>query len=72
MDQKIIDATSKKIYRKFPFLKDKSPRVSKQGDGRYLMIFSGSGDTPDGKKIQQTIRVVVTEDGRIIKTSMSR
>lgn len=72
MDQKTIESVCKKIYRKFPPFRDKAPQVTKQGDARYLLIFSGSGITPDGKTIQQTIRVVTTEDGRIIKTSMNR
>jgi hypothetical protein len=72
MDKKSIDKVCRSIYRKFPPLKNKSPKVSSQGEGRYLLIFSGSGKTPDGKTIHQNVRVVATEDGRIIKTSMSR
>jgi len=72
MDKKSLDKVCKSIYRRFPPLKNKRPKVSGHGAGRYLLVFSGSGKTPDGKSIQQTIRVVATEDGRIIKTSMSR
>jgi len=72
MDKQAIDKVCRSIYRRFPPLKHKSPKVSSQGSGCYLLIFSGSGKTPDGKTIQQTVRVVATEDGRIIKTSMSR
>jgi hypothetical protein len=72
MDKKALDKVCNKIYRRFPPLKDKRPRVSKQGENHYLLIFSGSGESPDGKTIQQTIRVVATEDGKIVKTSMSR
>lgn len=72
MDKKSLDKVCRSIYRRFPPVKNKHPKVSEQGPGRYLLVFSGSGKTPDGKTIQQTIRVVATEDGRIIKTSMSR
>lgn len=72
MDKQAIDKVCRSIYRRFPPLKDKHPKVSNHGPGRYLLIFSGSGKTPDGKSIQQTVRVVATEDGRVIKTSMSR
>jgi len=72
MDDKALDQVCKKIYRRFPSLKNKRPKVSKQGDDRYLLVFSGSGETPDGKSIQQTIRVVASNDGNILKTSMSR
>lgn len=72
MDKNSIDKVCKSIYRRFPPLKDQRPKVSKQSDDRYLLLFSGSGKTPDGKTIEQSVRVVATEEGRIIKTSMSR
>ncbi len=72
MDTKVIEKVCNQIYRRFPPVKDKKPKVSKQSDDRYLLIFSSSGTAVDGKKIQQTIRVVASSDGRIIKTSMSR
>jgi hypothetical protein len=72
MEKKSVDKVCKQIYRRFPPLENKNPKVSSHGEGRYLLVFSGSGKTPDGKTIQQTVRVVATEDGRIIKTSTSR
>ena len=72
MEQNVIDKICKQIYKRFPPLKENPPRVSKQSEGRYLLVFSSSGRTPDGKSVQQTVRVVATEDGKIIKTSMSR
>lgn len=72
MEKNAIDKVCKHIYKRFPPVKDKRPKISKQGEDRYLLVFSGSGETPDGHKIQQTVRVVAGEDGRIIKTSMSR
>lgn len=72
MDKNVVDKICKNIYRRFPPMKNKRPKVSKQGENRYLLVFSGSGETPDGQTIQQTVRVVADEEGRIIKTSMSR
>jgi hypothetical protein len=72
MEKKAIDRVCSQIYRRFPPLKNASPKITKQGEGRYLLIFSGSGKGPDGKQIQQTLRVVASADGRILKTSMSR
>ncbi len=72
MEKKSVEKVCKLIYRRFPPMKNKHPKVTDRGNGRYLLVFSGSGKTPDGKELQQTIRVVATEDGRIIKTSMSR
>jgi len=72
METKSIEKVNQKIYRQYPPLANKKPKVSKQGEGRYLLIYTSAGTSPDGKNIQQKIRVVATEDGRILKTSMSR
>jgi hypothetical protein len=72
MNKDAIDKVCQKIYQKFPYLKNKRPKILKQGDDRYLLIFSGSGSTPNGKEIDQKVRVVTDLEGRIIKTSMSK
>lgn len=72
MEKTILDKLCKQIYIQFPILKDQAPVVSKQGTDRYLLVFSSSGKTPDGMTLQQKVRVVATEAGEIIKTSMSR
>lgn len=72
MENKSIDKVCQHVYRRFPSLKNKRPKVSKQDGERYLLVFSGSNTTEDGKTIQQTVRVVATSEGQIIKTSMSR
>ncbi len=72
MDKNALDKVCKNIYSRFPPLKNSRPKVSKQGEDRFLIVFSGSGESPDGKQIKQTLRVVATNDGKILKTSMSR
>lgn len=72
MDKSILEQVCKDVYLQFPAVKGQRPTVSKQGADKYLLLFSSSGNTPDGLVIQQKIRVVATEQGQIIKTSMSR
>lgn len=72
MEKNSLDKVCKSIYSRFPPLKNVRPKVSKQGEDQFLLVFSSSGETPDGKTIKQTIRVVATNDGKIMKTSMSR
>lgn len=72
MEKKILEKVCQTIYKQFPFIEGKQPSVTSQGEDRYLLLFSNTGETPDGKNIKQTVRVVATEDGRIIKSSMSR
>ena len=72
MEEKALQKVCKKIYNSYPLIKDLQPKVSKQGEDRYLLVFSKPDKTPDGKTIQQTIRVVVSKEGQILKTSMKR
>lgn len=72
MEKSSLEKVCRKIYNRFPPLKGKRPKVSKQAGGNYLLVFSGSGKSPDGRSIQQTVRVVASGDGKIIKSSMSR
>jgi len=72
MEKTILDKLCKQIYKQFPIVKGQTPVVSAQGSDRYLLVFSASGNTPDGQTIHQKIRVVATDTGQIIKTSMSR
>ena len=72
MDKATKDKICKLIYKQYPVIQGKTPTVSKQGNNQYLLIFSASGKTPDGMTIEHKIRVVATEEGQILKTSMSR
>lgn len=72
MNKQALDKVCKDVYQQFTTVDAVKPKVTRQGDNKYLLVFSGSGETPDGRTIKQNIRVVVTDDGRIIKTSMSR
>ena len=72
MNKISMDKVCKIVYRRFPALNHKRPKVTSHGENRYLLIFSGSGKTPDGKTITNTVRVVSDDEGKIIKTSMSR
>jgi hypothetical protein len=72
MEKKILEKVCQDVYQRFPAVKGRQPKVSKQANNRYLLVFSSTGKSPDGQSIQQMLRVVAAEDGRILKTSMSR
>lgn len=72
MEKTALDKVCQQIYRRFPPMQGKRPKVSSQSSDRFLLIFSSSGKTPDGKTIAQTLRVVAASDGRILKTTMNR
>lgn len=72
MEKSVLDKLCKEIYKQFPIVKDQSPEVTLQANDRYLLVFSTTGSSPDGKTLKQKIRVVANESGQILKTSMSR
>jgi len=85
MDLKLLQTVSQEIYRRFPELNGRRPRVqairSGQGrsnvgsipaDAKHLLVFSGRAATSTGKHMPFIIRVVVNEQGKILKISSSR
>jgi len=72
MERSVLDKVCQQIYRRYPNLQGKRPKVTSQGSERYLLLFTSSGQTPDGNTIKQTVRVVTDDAGRILKTSTSR
>ncbi len=84
MDPKLILQISKIVYKRFPEVEGKKPRVRKQAQTNgarpkkkadsqtYLLTFQGQGQGPGGRKIPRLIRVVANSNGKIIKMSTSR
>lgn len=78
MDTKTIENVCKQVYRRFPEVTGSRPRVQQQAAANaapkdsYLFIFKGSGTTADGHSIARVVRVVVSQEGKILKTSTSR
>jgi hypothetical protein len=75
MDPTIVRNVSLEIYRRFPEFKGVSPKVQKQsasGSPVYLLIFRSQAKLGDGKTLARSVRVVVNEQGKIVKVSTSR
>ncbi len=72
MDRQMISSVSREVYRNFPEVKGSQPEIRPQGQTRHLLIFHGKGVTEDGHTINRTVRVVVDENGKIVKTTTSR
>ena len=86
MDQKLIQAISHEIYRRFPEVQGNRPKVRMLNLPKprpisrspiYLLIFQGRPLTSPvknnaaGKVLPYYVRVVANEQGRILKISMS-
>ena len=85
MDQKLLQTVSQEIYHRFPELLGRRPRVQAikpgqgrsdggplPGDAKHLLVFSGRATTSTGKQMPFIVRVVVNEQGKILKISSSR
>ena len=72
MAESIKEKVNRKVYRQFPELEGKSPSVSARPDGEKLYTYHGSVSLPNGRSMSRVVRVVVSENGRILKLTSSR
>ncbi|MFZ3070337.1 MAG: hypothetical protein WA110_04350 [Anaerolineaceae bacterium] len=72
MNATAVQKVCKEVYVKYPKLAGKKPRVTEQGTGKFLLVFSHKDEIAAGKTLEQTVRVVADEAGNISKISSSR
>jgi hypothetical protein len=72
MDSKLIDKVCSQVYKKFPEVKGKKPKIREYTSSQHLFIFSAKVTTSDGRSMPRTIRVIVNDDGKIGKMTTSR
>jgi len=81
MKKELIQAVSRKVYRRFPEVRGKKPKVQMCNSPRgrsilrshaYLLTFRSHATTSTGKTLPYYVRVVVNEEGKILKITMSR
>ncbi len=72
MNAQALAKACEQVYRRFPGLTGKSPQVQERPGEQFLLIFRGEAQAADGRKVAQTVRVVVSAAGKIIKVSSSR
>jgi hypothetical protein len=72
MDDKSLQQVCNSVYRQFPEVRGVKPSVSSLLGEKFLLIFRGKGETPDGKKISRIVRVTASEAGKILKMTTSR
>jgi hypothetical protein len=72
MNQQILNSICAQIYHRFPEIAGSMPKVHPRPGDEVLLVFSGSGRTADGHSMAQTVRVVASTSGKIIKVTSSR
>ena len=81
MDREIIRVVNKEVYRRFPEMVGKEPKVRSQRASQnnaensvktYLLVYSNSVQVLAGNTLHRYIRVTINEKGKILKISTSR
>ena len=81
MDQEIIKIINKEVYRRFPEIKGKKPKIQvlKLSEKKtiikpktYLLVYSGQVNTDTNKLLPRLVRVMATEQGEILKITTSK
>ncbi|MDD2694493.1 MAG: hypothetical protein PHD58_01040 [Anaerolineales bacterium] len=81
MDAKTLKSITAQIYRKFPDMDGSKPTVRRQNgaqkaaaahDPTYLLVFHKRVPIDSQRTISRYVRVVVNEQGKILKITTSR
>ena len=81
MDREIIRVVNKEVYRRFPEMHGKEPKVRTQkalqnevsnSVKTYVLVYSSSVQMLDKKTLHHYVRVTINEKGKILKISTSR
>jgi len=81
MNEKLVENICREVFRRFPELRGKRPRIqpfslernsSPNASPKFLLTFHGKAMTATKKTLPYIVRVVVSAQGKILKTSMSR
>jgi hypothetical protein len=67
-----LDEIYHKVYQKFPEVEGKKPVRHSQPDGKTLLVFKGEGKSSNGIKIPRVVRVLIDQNGKILKMTTSR
>lgn len=72
MNRQALEKICAQVYQKFPEVAGSAPKVQPYGESQHLLIFQGKGTTASGHAIQRMVRVVATQDGKVVKITTSR
>jgi len=81
MNDRMIAFICREVYQRHPELLGVRPKIQIYGSEnartsgpspKYLLVFKGKGETASQKSIPLFLRVVVNDQGKILRMSMSR
>lgn len=77
MDRSTISKISQQVSRQFPEMAGVNPTMQPQKGStktgqRYVLTYKGKADLPGGRVMKRIVRVVVDDQGHIIRISTSK
>ena len=72
MKPQAIKKVTEHVISKYPKLEGRHPKITEQAEGKYLFVFNYTDELPGNRKIENIVRVVSDEDGKILKMSSSK
>lgn len=72
MDRQLLSNVCEQVYHRFPEVSGSRPKVQSRPGDQFLLVFTGASKAADGRKINQTVRVVVSQSGKIIQMTASK
>lgn len=81
MEPKLVKSISIQVYRRFPEVAEKKPKVRLQSTPKgkdqttqvtYLLTYQTKAEVQGGKTLNRYVRVVADQKGKILKITTSR
>ena len=79
MEKELVKKISKSVYKKFPELDGKKPKVkpepqakSFRAENKFILTYKGFAIDQSGRKFPRNVRVVADQKGKILRMSTSR
>lgn len=72
MNAAAVQKVNREVAARNPKLEGKRPKISEQAPGRYLLVYAYVDELPGNRRLEQNVRVVADDEGRILKMSTSR
>ena len=72
MEQELIDKINDQVFKQFPYLEKKPPTIKQNPDESISLKYIGTSKTANGFIIPLSVKVKVSQDGKIIQITSSR
>ena len=72
LEKSVLDKVNERVYRKFPEVKGKRPKIQARPNDQTLLVYQGVVELGSGMKMNRTVRAVIDKNGKVVKITTSR